>query len=249
MKKNDNKIPSVIHYCWLGRQEKPEAIKAYKKSWEKYAPEFEIKEWNEDNFPFNEIDMPYVRDAIKDKKWAFVTDVMRLYVLFCYGGVYFDTDVELIRPFQGFQVHSSFIGFESRYSLCTAVIGAKPEENWIGELLEYYKKRNFYNESGKQDMTPNSQYIYQILNEKYDLTMSKEIIALPNGLTVYPAEYFSPINYSTMRTVVTENTYAIHHYSGAWKSSGELFKDRLKGVITRIIGEKRREQLKRIIKG
>lgn len=248
MESGQKRIPKTIHYCWLGRKEKPEEIQKYMSTWRKYAPDFEIKEWNEDIFPFEKINMPYVEEAIQKQKWAFVTDVMRLYVLYEYGGIYLDTDVEIIKSMDDLLEHQSFIGFESRYTVCTAVIGARKGEQWLKELLDDYRNRRFLDRQGKSDTMPNSQYIYKFFNEKYQLLMSDSITKTPDGVTVYPADYFSPINYSTMRMEITENTRTIHHYSGAWKSSWDRRKDWAKGMITRVIGETGREKLKRMIR-
>lgn len=242
-------IPKILHYCWLGGKEKPVEIQKYMESWKKYAPDFEIKEWNEENFPFDEIKSEYIDQAVSMGKWAFVTDVMRLYVLQKYGGVYFDTDVELLRPLDSLLDNSSFIGFESDYTLCTAVIGACQDQRWLEELLNIYRKRCFVDERGKLDTIPNSQFIYQYFHKNCGLEVKKDIFLLQNGLKVYPNEYFSPLNYSTMKINITENTYTVHHYSGAWKSQGERRKDWIKAMITRVIGEKGRETIKRILKG
>lgn len=242
-------IPEKIHYCWLGGKEKPSDVDRYIETWRKMMPEYEIIEWNERTFPFSKINCRYVEDAVKQKKWAFVTDYMRLYILYKEGGIYLDTDVELLKSLKDFAGDDSFIGMESAYTLCTAVIGAKPGQKWIKDLLELYEKRSFYKENGQIDITPNSQYIFNFLLEKENLQVLNKKRCLNNGLCIYPGEYFSPLNYLTMKINVTNNTYAIHYYNGTWKTKREKRKDYVQSIITRIIGEKNRQRLKKVLKG
>lgn len=242
-------IPKKIHYCWLGRKEKPEKVISCMRSWEKYAPDYEIQEWNEDNFPFDKISCRYVDEAAKEQKWAFVTDYMRLYVLKHAGGIYLDTDVELCRSLDVFLKERSFMGFESKYTVCTAVIGAEKDTEWIDALLELYDSRDFYRRDGRCDQTPNTKYIIKVLQEGYGLKNNDgRHQVLDCGLHVYPADYFSPKNYATMQMNITENTHAIHHYNTSWKSSSGKMKDQLLAAGARLFGETRIEELKRKIK-
>lgn len=249
MEKTTEKIPKIIHYCWLGGKEKPQDVQQYMNGWKEKLKDYEIKEWNETTFPFKDIHCRYLTEAMENKKWAFVTDYMRLYILYQYGGIYLDTDVELLRSLDDFLDCESFIGLESSYTLCTAVIGAKPGQAWLKELLDEYDKRIFISGKGKMDTMPNSQYIFNYLSEKERLAYTKEVQKLSNGMIIYPQEYFSPMNYLTMQTNVTEKTYGIHHYKGTWKSDRERKKDQIQGAITRIIGEKNRKRLKKLLKG
>lgn len=249
MEKKTETIPKIIHYCWLGGTEKPQDVQQYMESWKEKLKDYEIKEWNEASFPFEQVNCRYLKEAMENKRWAFVTDYMRLYILYKYGGIYLDTDVELLKPLDDFLNYDSFIGLESSYTLCTAVIGSKPGRKWLEELLEAYDRRTFINEKGKMDTMPNSQYIFNYLAEKEELTYTKECQKLSNGMAIMPQEYFSPINYLTMQTNVTEKTYAVHHYKGTWKSDKERKKDKIQGAITRIIGEKNRKRLKKLLKG
>ena len=137
---------------------------------------------------------------------------------------------------------------ESSYTLCTAVIGAKPKQRWLKDLLTEYDQRKFVDDTGKIDNKPNSQYIFEYLSAKENLKDSHTVQKLSNGLVVFPQEYFSPINYLTMKTNITEQTYTIHHYNGTWKSERERRKDKILGLLTRIIGEKNRKRIKQIIK-
>lgn len=246
---NKETIPKIIHYCWLGGREKPKDVQQYMDGWKEKLKDYEIREWNEETFPFDQIQCSYLKEAMENKKWAFVTDYMRLYILYQYGGIYMDTDMELLKPLDDFLNYDSFIGLESSYTLCTAVIGAKPGQIWLKELLAAYEQRKFISEKGKMDIMPNSQYIFNFLTDKHGLVCEKKLQRLSNGLVILPQEYFSPMNYLTMQTNVTEKTYGIHHYKGTWKSDRERRKDQIQGIITRIIGEKNRKRLKKLLKG
>ena len=242
-------IPKKIHYCWLGRNKKPELVEKCMDSWSKYALDYEVLEWNEDNFPFADIKCKYVKEAIKAQKWAFVTDYMRLYVLKNMGGVYLDTDVELCRSLDEFLNENSFIGFESRYTVCTAVIGAEKDSEWLSYLLDQYNDREFCRIDGRYDQTPNTKFIINVLQEIYGLKGNNgDHQVLPCGLHVYPSEYFSPKNYATMQMKITENTYAIHHYNATWKSASSKIKDQVVAAGARLLGETTIEKLKRKIK-
>ena len=239
----NKKIPKKIHYCWLGGNEKSDLVKKCIESWKVFAPDYEIIEWNESNFNLEDTN-EYVKEAIEKKKWAFVTDYMRLVILYNNGGIYFDTDVELKRNINEFLYEESFLCMESLNTVCTAVIGSKEKASWIGEIINLYDNRKFIMSNGNMDMTPNSQYIYEFLRDKYNLKNDNKLNVLSCGLKVYPSEYFSPKNYSTMKMNITKNTYAIHHYGGMWKSTFSKTKDYILAIITRIIGEKNREILK-----
>lgn len=244
---NKKKIEKKIHYCWLGGNEKSELVIRCIRSWEKYAPDYEIIEWNEKNFNFENSNQ-YVREAMQNEKWAFVTDYMRLSILYNEGGIYLDTDVELRKPLDDLLNNKSFIGVESLNTICTAVIGSQRKVIWIEKLLEKYDGRVFVKSDGSLDLTPNSKYIYEFLCKEYNFKNNTNTNCLADGLIVYPAEYFSPKNYLNMKINITDNTYAIHHYGGMWKSNWQKGKDYILALITRIIGEENRERIRKIIR-
>lgn len=239
-------IPKIIHYCWFGEQPKSNEVEEYIQGWKNINPDFQIIEWNEKNFDVN-INF-YVAEAYKAKKWAFVSDYARLCVLYKYGGVYLDTDVEIIKPLSPFLFSESFLGIESEFSICTAVIGAEKESQFIFNVLRSYDNEHFI-KNDSFDITPNSQRIYAILtkNDSFD-SQSKDVQNLVDCV-VYPQDYFSPINCYTGREKITARTVAIHRYAGTWKTKSEKIKDSILVVITRVIGEKNRQKIKRIMKG
>ena len=131
-------IPKIIHYCWFGRNEKSEKIKFCMDSWKKYLPDYEIIEWNEDNFHINEI--KYVNEAYDKKKWAFVTDYVRAYALYKKGGIYLDTDVEITGNLDTFLTHGAFSGFESKGYPFTALWGANKGHHWPKKVLDFCRR-------------------------------------------------------------------------------------------------------------
>ena len=234
-------IPKIIHYCWFGGKRLSEDAKKYIESWRKFCPDYVIMEWNEANFDVNSI--PYVKEAYEQKKWAFVSDYARLYALKNYGGIYLDTDVEIIKKLDSFLQNEAFIGAESKYSICTAVIGAEKNAKFIEELMHLYDDIHFV--SGKKiDTTPNSQRIFKYLEANYNYRNSEFPICW-NNCTLYPKDYFSPINCYTFKQEITDNTYCIHRFAGTWKNKSELYLNKAKAFITRIIGEDCRNVLKK----
>lgn len=238
-------IPKTIHYCWFGKKAKPNKVQEYIGTWKKHNPDYTIIEWNEDNFDMNVCD--YVKEAYLEKKWAFVSDYVRLYVLYEYGGIYLDTDVEVLGSYTPFLENEAFIGVESQVSMCTATIGAEKESSFIKNILESYDNSHFLID-GKMDIVPNSQRIYNILKNEYGYKFKNDTIQHLSACTIYPQEYFSPINCYTNREMRTNNTVSIHRYAGTWKDSKSKAKDKAMVFVTRIIGESNREKIKKLIK-
>lgn len=234
-------IPKIIHYCWFGGKPLNKDAERYIKSWRNICPDYMIMEWNETNFDVNAV--PYVKEAYDRKKWAFVSDYVRLYALKNFGGIYLDTDVEIKKSLDQFLRNRAFIGAESKYSVCTAVIGAEKNAEFIDELLRLYDNLHFVNRK-KFDVKPNSQRIFEYLEVKYDYKDSDRPIYW-NDCTLYPKDYFSPINCYTFKQENTNNTYCIHHFAGTWKNKNEIYINKAKALLTRIIGEDCRNTLKK----
>lgn len=234
-------IPKIIHYCWFGGKELSKDTKMYINSWHSLCPDYKIIEWNETNFDIKTV--PYVREAYEQKKWAFVSDYVRLYALKRYGGIYLDTDVEVIKSLDSFLYDKAFIGAESKYSICTAVIGAEKNASFIDELLDLYADLHFINKQ-EIDLTPNSQRIFKYLETVYNYKDTDMPIHW-NNCTLYPKDYFSPINCYTYKQEITVNTHCIHRFAGTWKNRNELYSNKIKALITRIIGEDCRNRLKK----
>lgn len=196
-------IPKIIHYCWFGHKPLPDTVKKYIITWKKYLPDYKIKEWNEDNFDINICD--FVREAYDNHKYAFVSDYVRLYALYNEGGIYFDTDVEVLQNMDNLLTNKCFLGLETEKRIGTSVIGSVCKSDFIHDLLRYYERCHFVNDDGSLKMRPNtliiSEYLY--LNQ-------------PHDIVIYPIEYFSPICYETKKGSPTQNTYSIHHYKASW---------------------------------
>ena len=207
-----SKIPKIIHYCWFGKNPLPSEYKKYIESWKKFCPDYEIKEWNEDNFDINS--NIYMKEAYEAKKWAFVTDYVRLYVLYKYGGIYMDADVEVIKPLDEFLKHEAFSGFETKTDIPTGIMACRKGNKLFKELLDYYNNRHFKLDSGEYDTTTNVITITKIC-EKYGLVKNNKYQVI-NGFALYPKEYFCPKNIKTGVIDKTDNTYTIHHFSGSW---------------------------------
>ncbi len=230
-------IPKVIHYCWFGRGSKPDlAIKCIE-SWKRLLPEYQIKEWNEDNFDISS--NRYVQEAYESRKFAFVTDYVRLYAIYTEGGIYMDTDVEVIGNFDQFLHHNAFSGFETDGNVPTGMMAAEKGSLWAKELLDDYHERRFVKEDGTFDMTTNTTVITQYMLDK-GLVLNNTYQDFPGLCTMYPAEYFCPKDHRTGKIKCTKKTVCIHHFAGSWLNHS--LKSRLrhgtKVFLVRLFGEK-----------
>lgn len=205
-------IPKIIHYCWFGKNKIPEATLKYIDSWKKYCPDYTIKEWNEENFDITSC--RYVKEAYKAKKWAFVTDYVRLYALYEEGGIYMDTDVEVIKPLNKFLDLQAFTGFETETSVPTGIMASEKGLPLFKELLTDYNNRHFVDENGCIDLTTNVVMITKTL-KKYGLELNNQIQTV-QGLTLYPKIVFCPKSYETGKVLLSDETYTIHHFAGSW---------------------------------
>lgn len=158
-------IPKTVHYCWFGGKEKPELTNMCISSWKKHLPDYEIIEWNENNFDINMNN--FVKEAYEAKKFAFVSDYVRAYVLYNYGGIYLDTDVEVIKPLDQFLDHNVFTGCESDKYCVTGTIGSTKNHELIKSLLEYYDNKKFRLDNNEYNNTPNTVIITEIIKNKF----------------------------------------------------------------------------------
>lgn len=218
-------IPKVIHYCWFGGNPLNNLTKKCIESWKKYCPDYEIVEWNENNFDINS--NTYVKEAYESKKWAFVTDYVRLYVLYNYGGIYMDTDVELLHNLDNFLVHIAFSGFEDINYIPTGILGAEKDSEWIKYLLSYYDNKHFIKENGELDTTTNVITITNMTKEKYNVRLDNTFQEIDNVLTLYPKDYFCPKDYATEEIKITKNTISIHHFNASWISGNDRINRKL----------------------
>ena len=209
----------------------PELAKKCIASWKKYCPDYEIKEWNESNFDLNCCD--YVREAYEAKKWAFVSDYARLDVIYRCGGIYLDTDVELIKPLDDFLNLSAFLGVEATGSIATGLgFGAEKGNAAIADLLAEYNGCHFILEDGTYDTTPcpvrNTKAI-----EKRGYSMTEKGIWKTKEVMVFPIEYFCPVDYKTGKVEIRDTTYSIHHYSASWYTDENRYQSDLTKKMAR----------------
>lgn len=222
-------IPKKIHYCWFGRGPKPKLAQKCIASWKKYCPDYEIIEWNEDNFDVNM--NGYTRMCYEQKKYAFLTDYIRLRVLLEHGGIYFDTDVELVRSFDDLSEHPAFFGFEDDAHVNTGVgCGCEPGNPVVKTMLNEYDPLL----KGDQGVIG-----CPILNtqglQKHGLQLTGEMQILPHAV-VYPVDWFNPYDDPTGRLRKTKNTHSIHWYSKSWLSKGTILRSKLTKPLHRIFG-------------
>ena len=229
-------IPKKIHYCWFGRGEMPELAKKCIASWHKYMPDYEYKLWNEDNFDINSV--PYTKEAYEVRKFAFVSDYVRLWALERDGGVYLDTDVEAFKSFDDLLGYTAFAGFEGSKHLPmgTCVMASEAHGEWVMEQLAAYCDRHFVNADGSFDLTTNVQFISAIMRENGFVQNGKEQDY--KDLHVFPVEYFSP-RHTTGEYIKTSDTYCDHLGMGTWDDKEGGWKT----MVCKIVGQKNMTRL------
>lgn len=212
-------IPKVIHYCWFGGNPLPDVAKKCIESWRKYLPDYKIVEWNESNFDINVC--CYIKEAYEAKKWAFVTDYVRLYVLYNLGGIYMDTDVEVISSLDSFLDNRAFMGFEDEENVATSIMASEKGFTLYRDILSLYEDKSFCLSNGKYDLTTNVEIITQYL-KSIGMNSGNKIQKI-GEMKLYPAEYFCPKNYKTGQLKITDKTVTIHHLLGSWQSKWERY--------------------------
>lgn len=237
-------IPKIIHYCWFGNNPLPEDAVKCINSWKKFFPDYEIKQWNESNFDVNECQ--YISEAYANKKWAFVSDYARFKILDEFGGLYFDTDVEVIASFDDI-IDTPFIGRESTNGIYPAAtglgFGSEAANPLIKEILDSYENDSFLNEDGSLNLTTVVDRTTRILSTHgFTLDNSFQII---EGVKIYPSDYFGAMDYETGIINKTENTKSIHWYTASWldeasrkrNQTAKIIKTKVKGKAGDILSK------------
>lgn len=252
-------IPKIIHYCWFGGNPLPKLAKKCIRSWKKYCKGYEIREWNESNFDLSSAPL-YVRQAYEAKKWAFVTDYVRLYAMTKYGGIYMDTDVEVVAPLDAFLHHQAFSGFEDMVHIPTGIMACEKDFPLFEEFLRYYDDATFLKPDGTHDLTTNVIIMTKIVG-KYGFEPNGQYQNI-QGFALYPRDVFCPMEPATRIFHKSTNTTTIHWFSASWFTPEQkaqrdawirqLRKERMRylpnRVMKKLLGEQRYELLKKILK-
>ena len=240
----ERKIPKIIHYCWFGGNPLPELAQKCIASWKKFLPDYEIKEWNESNFDV--YGTVYSAEAYRLKKYAHVSDYARFWILYHYGGIYFDTDVEVIRPLDDILARGSFMGFECQEgtsednpngNIAAGLgIGVPPGHPLFRQMVDYYEHIHYVRWDGKN--TGNVvMHLTNLLDFEHKQVFDDHVVSV-NDIFVYPIEYFCPLNYYTGEMNITENTRAIHHYMASWVKKSSRWKNvlvRMRFLFVRLV--------------
>lgn len=226
-------IPKVIHYCWLSNDPLPKKIQFCIDSWAKKIPDYEIVLWDFNRFPKDR--STWVSEAFDAKKYAFAADYIRFYALYNYGGIYLDSDVEVLKNFDEFLNRPYMLGSES-YSgnIEATVIGAEKGFAPFKKMLDYYEGRHFVNPDGSLNNTPVPQLMDKILGKEYkfvNIENSDEFRNNPDELCILPNDYFSPVHLLTMKLEKTPRTVAIHHFAGSWESKSYKFRKKMQKLL------------------
>lgn len=221
-------IPRVIHYCWFGKGKMPPIAEKCIKSWKKYCPDYEIVCWNEESFDLTE--NRYAREAYEAGKWAFVSDFARLKIIYDHGGVYLDTDVELIKPLDDLLEGGGFMGFDEKGIIASGLgFGAEAGNEIIGAFLRDYDELPFVLADGGYDLTPCPDRNTATLKRLgMDITNTDQTFM---GMRFLPREYLCPMDYLTGKKTITKHTYSIHHYCASWTSGVTKRTTRLKRIL------------------
>lgn len=213
-------IPKIIHYCWFGGNPIPEKDKRCIESWKKLCPDYVIIRWDESNYDITKIQ--FIKEAYQAKKWGFVSDYARLDIVYEYGGIYFDTDVELLKNLDNLLTNKAFMGFEAGKLVSPGLCMAAEKHHYaLKELMDIYKELSFFNHDGSYNMIPipniNTDYLLKhglIQNDQ------KQLVA---DITIYPTEYFCPKDFFSGKLNVTDQTYSIHWFNASWHSPRQKF--------------------------
>ncbi|MFI3164497.1 MAG: glycosyltransferase [Bacillota bacterium] len=226
-------IPKKIHYIWFGNNDKPKLVQKCIASWRQYCPDYEIIEWNESNFDINS--NIYIKQAYESKKYAFASDLVRLLVVKEHGGIYLDTDVEVVKPFCDLLGFDAFAGFENDDYIATGLgFGSIPNSKFIDAMIEEYNEITFISHDGSLNIVPCPRLNSKAM-EKIGFIMNgkKQVV---DNIIALPVEYLNPYDDPTGRMRKTENTYSIHWYGKSWIAKQKVIRSRITRVFHRIFG-------------
>lgn len=204
-------------------------------SWKQFLPEYEIIEWNESNFPID--DFLFAKEALEQRKFAFISDVCRLYALEKMGGIYMDTDVEVLTSLDKFLKHTAFSGFENDDYVPTGIMASEKGGVWVTELLAYYHNKPFVNPDGSIENTSNTVIITNMMRAR-GFVMTNKFQEIDGYVAFYPNDYFCPKSYKTGRIELTKNSACIHHFAKSWIAPHKKWRNNLKMKVMNVVGDK-----------
>lgn len=237
----ENKIPKIIHYIWLGGKPIPERDQKFIDGWKELHPDYEFKLWNESNFDMDVCD--YVREAYANKKWSFISDYIRAYVLYNYGGIYIDTDVELLKSFDDLLKYDFFTSFENMVILNPAITGSTKGNKLVGELLDHFNRKTYFTDKKKTKVDSFIMPIVAsvIFKKKFGLKLNntfQELKVDDMTCAFLPCDYYHAQDYVSGEVVITENTHGIHRYAGSWLTAKNKKEDRFVENVRKFFGDK-----------
>lgn len=213
--KRMQKIPKKLHYCWFGKKKMPDELKRYMESWEKYCCDYEIIKWDESNYDISK--NKYMKQAYEHGKWGFVPDYARLDIIYEHGGIYLDTDVEIVKSFDDLLCSSSFLGFSGYGKVAMGLgFGAVKGNNLIYNLRKYYNDKEFIHSDGKLDLRTSDEYQVPVLKKMGYILNGKQQSISDN--IIYPREVFNPLGNYGIHNLFTSDTHSIHHAQISWEN-------------------------------
>lgn len=254
-------IPKVIHYCWFGGGKLPKSAVKCIKSWKKFCPDYQIKCWSEEDFDLNA--NAYTREAYEHKAWGFVPDYLRLWIVYNYGGIYLDTDVQVIKSLDPLLEHKAFAGMESPDFVALGLgFGAEAGDPLLREHLTVYDDMRFVNEDGTLNKIPSPRYTTDLF-AAHGFVRGNPVVQQVETFTVYPPEFFSPKSFETGLVTATPNTYSIHQFDASWFTEEQQVEKlqrwdeckkrdrqlRVRLAARKVLGDSLYEGLRRVVKG
>ncbi len=244
-------IPKIIHLCWLSGDEYPAKIAYCINSWKKYLPDYEIRLWDTRRFDLEK--SKWVKQAFEKKKYAFAADYIRFYALYHYGGIYLDSDVEVLKSFNDLLDLPYFVGSEKAGTIEAAILGAEKGTDWIKYCLDYYQDREFVQKDGTLDIRKLPEIMVNEISKKKNIRQlageeSFKVREMDAGkeVLVMPDDYFSPKVFDSREVLTTPNTYAIHHYQNSWFSPKAKMYYRTRSLLIRLFGYKQIVKVERL---
>lgn len=233
-------IPKIIHYCWFGNKKLPNNVKRNIDSWKRFCPDFEIKEWNETNFDIKS--NKFIAQAYNNKAWAFVSDYARLDIIYKYGGIYLDTDVEIIRNIDDLLKNHAFIGLQRKNLLCASGlgIGAEAGNPVIKKMRDMYLNLSF---NPDKLMAISAPQLNDSVIRKLGYVNNTAAPVKLQAITVYPPTFFDPLSPGYEDDLMSKSTYTIHHYNASWLG----YRTRIQRRFVQIIGQRKANKLKKIL--